>query len=670
MVDIELSRENVLSHDNLHIIDIPNEKTSDDPPASATNYSTVEAWYNEACGEVEDSPVSDPPAEVSGPPVGIVGAGCAGLYAGLILDSLDIKYEILEADSRVGGRVKTYRFSQKADEPNGTHDYYWYRSLTTCRCRFPETKQMDRLFKLFKYDKLNSNGISVEAKRIPYHFDTKDGNGIQYFNGNRKRMNAGYEKIYRDVIDPFARGLEDDLYNGGHAGWDRMLEFDSYSTRSYMSHVYRPSSELVDIGLPPGKPLPTHVVSWLETQSMTTGWYDRAFTDTVLGELSFGYSTDRSKPKPKFWCFDGGSEVLTNAMSDYLEKTHPGSILRSHRVAAITIKSPHSGSFSPLDVTYFANGNKTTRTYSHVIATPPTTVLRHAIDLSGAELTPTQSDALRRACTFTPATKIAMKFKSPWWTAGRDASGKPVVDREGNTINIIGGRSFTDRPIRVVVYPSYGLDNAGPAVLICSFVWTEDAARIGAMIGSGDPVVDEQLKELVLRDLSDLHNIELEVLQDQYIAMHGIDWGGNPSTMGAFALFGPGKFGSVYSSLTLPAARGRLHFAGEAISFRHGWIVGALDSTWRAIHEYLTVSHPDKLPEFLRKWGVNDDYNVASSVSIAPSPKKRSFDTSYVSFAPSIISQTPSRTESAKIRVKSQLKRLRTQLRYWHGSAQ
>lgn len=34
-----------------------------------------------------------------------------------------------------------------------------------------------------------------------------------------------------------------------------------------------------------------------------------------------------------------------------------------------------------------------------------------------------------------------------------------------------------------------------------------------------------------------------------------------------------------------------------------------MDSTWRAIHEYLTVSHPDKLPEFLRKWGVNDDYN-------------------------------------------------------------
>jgi len=51
--------------------------------------------------------------------VGILGAGIAGLYTALILDSLDIEYEILEATDRVGGRIFTYKFPG-----GGKYDYY------------------------------------------------------------------------------------------------------------------------------------------------------------------------------------------------------------------------------------------------------------------------------------------------------------------------------------------------------------------------------------------------------------------------------------------------------------------------------------------------------------------------------------------------------------------
>lgn len=56
--------------------------------------------------------------------VGIIGAGAAGLYAGLIIDSLEapfFTYEILEANSetRKGGRLYTHKF------PGGkANDYY------------------------------------------------------------------------------------------------------------------------------------------------------------------------------------------------------------------------------------------------------------------------------------------------------------------------------------------------------------------------------------------------------------------------------------------------------------------------------------------------------------------------------------------------------------------
>lgn len=66
-------------------------------------------------------------------PVGILGAGVGGLYAAMILDSLNIPFEILEASDRTGGRVFTHEFSKKE------HDYYvcgLYRRASSLIVRF------------------------------------------------------------------------------------------------------------------------------------------------------------------------------------------------------------------------------------------------------------------------------------------------------------------------------------------------------------------------------------------------------------------------------------------------------------------------------------------------------------------------------------------------------
>lgn len=62
------------------------------------------------------------------PKVGIIGAGAAGLYAAVILDSLNISYEILESSNRIGGRILTHRFDEKAwnNSKPGEPDYYDY----------------------------------------------------------------------------------------------------------------------------------------------------------------------------------------------------------------------------------------------------------------------------------------------------------------------------------------------------------------------------------------------------------------------------------------------------------------------------------------------------------------------------------------------------------------
>jgi len=55
--------------------------------------------------------------------IGILGAGVAGLYTALMIDSLGpdsgITYQILEADQRIGGRLFTYQFEGHAED-----DYY------------------------------------------------------------------------------------------------------------------------------------------------------------------------------------------------------------------------------------------------------------------------------------------------------------------------------------------------------------------------------------------------------------------------------------------------------------------------------------------------------------------------------------------------------------------
>ena len=60
-----------------------------------------------------------PPRAVSDEPVGILGAGVGGLYTALILQSLNVSYEIIEASNRTGGRMFTYKFSD-----GGFYDYF------------------------------------------------------------------------------------------------------------------------------------------------------------------------------------------------------------------------------------------------------------------------------------------------------------------------------------------------------------------------------------------------------------------------------------------------------------------------------------------------------------------------------------------------------------------
>ncbi|CAA7261987.1 unnamed protein product [Cyclocybe aegerita] len=539
--------------------------------------------------------------------VGIIGAGVGGLYAALMLQSLDIPFEILERSDRVGGRLWTKKFEQ-----GGRYDYYDVGAM-----RFPLPEQdpfgnykggiMQRVGNLFNY-------LKMQDKLLPYYFKSNGSPGFQYFNGVRARIgdgadfgapllgiaqeliNKGVSTIVDDVVGKFAQGIYDDLKTSGEEGWKEMMAHDAYSTRAYMAFKYIPSPSL---GLPEAH-FPTRVINWCETFDKSTGWYDRGLTETVLEALAFGDQPKEVKNKVNWRCIDGGSSVLPETMAAVVEehskpKDGPVIVMKTH-VTAIGQRDP-SDPRSPMVVRVQGQDD---REYNHVISTLPLPVLR-TLDLKNAGLDILQSNALRQL-QYGPSIKIGILFKEPWWTTGQD--------KDGVKFNIIGGQSYTDLPIRTVVYPSHGAGTDTPSnTLIASYCWTNDAERLGSLINTGKETYDEQLKALVLSNLAEVHNVSVEYLEEQFADIHAWDWNHDPLTMGAFAFFGPGNFDDMYTSLNRPAANGKLHFAGEALSVRHAWVVGALDSAWRAVYSYLSATYPSKLDEFHKKWQKNAEWN-------------------------------------------------------------
>jgi len=201
------------------------------------------------------------------------------------------------------------------------------------------------------------------------------------------------------------------------------------------------------------------------------------------------------------------------------------------------------------------------------------------MDLKDAKLRYGTKQAIR-SLGYGASCKVGMKFKNAWWKI------------ENNITQ--GGLAKTDRPLRVCVYPSYsvGDDPNLPAVLLCSYTWAQDAQRIGTLISSdGNPDREGELKELLLNDLALLHSTPetyddfRRELNDLYVTHHAWDWYNDPNMSGAFAYFGPGQFSNMWPEII--QQNDWLFLIGEAASAHHAWIVGALESAIRGVHQML-----------------------------------------------------------------------------------
>ena len=182
----------------------------------------------------------------------------------------------------------------------------------------------------------------------------------------------------------------------------------------------------------------------------------------ILESLSF----DDPSKDVKWWCLEGGSRVLIDAMLSKLT-IEPSYGQRVTSVEPVYLppdecfynlpRPPHSPQ-SPWPRFPFMKvgvSGKGEEYFTHVVSTVSFAALG-TINTDEVPMTYKQRQAIR-TLGYGPAVKVAIKFKTRWW--------------EQNGMNQRGGSSYTDRQSRAVVYPSYGLGEEGPGVLMATYNW-------------------------------------------------------------------------------------------------------------------------------------------------------------------------------------------------------
>ncbi|KAG6029931.1 hypothetical protein E4U41_000232 [Claviceps citrina] len=115
----------------------------------------------------------------------------------------------------------------------------------------------------------------------------------------------------------------------------------------------------------------------------------------------------------------------------------------------------------------------------------------------------------------------------------------------------------------------------------------------------------------IFRDLAALHaeHMTYEMIEDAYAGeYHAFSWGLDAHACGGYASYGPSQLRNLHPELVRPAAGARFYIAGEAVSFCQGWVAGALDSAYDAVHRFLRLhGMEDAVRRLEENWGLGRD---------------------------------------------------------------
>lgn len=504
---------------------------ADGPPSLRAAY---EAWL-QANAPRHPAPLAG--SIQPGMRVGIAGGGIAGLYAALLLRARGISVHLFEAHpTRVGGRIYTHRFNA------GANQYFEAGAM-----RIPAIPDHQPVFDLIAY--LNQAAPhAAPIVTMPYTLHDPAGNNLVFVNGCRdaegqaltsKAAESCTEalgfpvegadrcktatQLLQEAIEPFLALLRADFDGGFRA----LMQYDNFSLYTYLSEI---------AGWSDAK------INYVEVMTSQTNQFHLSFTELIMEHASFGAASWRT--------IADGMDRLPNACADLIGREHitMGAAVRGlEELPDGRIAIRHAASAEPA-------------VFDKVIVAVPPAVLR----MWETPRWPVRKLQAIRSMHFEPLYKIGLRFRSRFW--------------ERTATPSFGGQSITDTPSRWVVYPSYGLGDDGPGVLLL-YSWMSDAQ---AWLPQS---TDERIR-IALRDLQALYGPAGIDVGAEFLEACAVAWPNEWST--GDAKFLPGQFRSLFNAAREP--EGNVYFAGEHLSVHHTWIVGALDSALNAVR-LLTGQH-------------------------------------------------------------------------------
>ncbi|MEM7084907.1 MAG: FAD-dependent oxidoreductase [Bacteroidota bacterium] len=260
--------------------------------------------------------------EGQAPLVGIVGGGFAGLYAGLILQSLGIECEVFEGSDRVGGRIDTW-YSEEYDAkdknrsglygevggmrlPQFSEDMLPVQQLALAvnsvlkRNGLEEMAVKWRKFyynspvQRLRYNNMKAPILAENAALNPLNFGVNQGGDLPMVWVTEVTPTHGDPYLpINMVLDKVNERFLDAIDRSFSEGFELLMKYDNYSMWAYLTNVFtlEQLGEYYDEAMgDPTSNLPYNVASYLETLNVGTGMYSVSFVEMVIAVYDWGGS--------------------------------------------------------------------------------------------------------------------------------------------------------------------------------------------------------------------------------------------------------------------------------------------------------------------------------------------------------------------------------------------